>query len=52
MQYYGGENTCTNRMRYAQKVKVSSCLADSAGRADRRVIVVEPRLRNLPKHKQ
>ena len=32
--------------------QVISCLADSAGRADRRGIVVRPRLLNLPKHKQ
>ena len=26
MQYYGGENTCTNRMRYAQKVRLALAL--------------------------
>ena len=35
-----------------QEGLVISCLADKAGRTGCRGIVVEPRLPNLPKHKQ
>ena len=30
MQYYGGENNCTNRMRYAQKVRLALALLGNA----------------------
>ena len=53
MQYYGGENTCVKQQDgICQEGQVISCLADSASRADRRGIVVEPRLLNLTEHKQ
>ena len=52
-QYYGGKNTCeNNRMRYAQKVRLSLALLMGVDSMDRRGIVVEPRLLNLPIHKQ
>ena len=53
MQYYGGENTCVKQQdEICTEGQVIYCLAHGADRADRRGIVVEPRLLNLPIHKQ
>ena len=51
MQYYGGENTFIKHQDdICQEGQVISCLADGAGRTDRRDMEGEPRLLTLPIH--